>query len=73
MNTTRIICYAGSPEVSGSLSFTDADKIADCYADAVLWASQNGIVKGYNDGSFGPNRPLTRAEMSAIIARYCQM
>jgi len=70
---TMLYRYAESPAVSGSLSFTDADKIAACYADAVLWASQNGIVKGYNDGSFGPNRPLTRAEMSAIIARYCQM
>ena len=40
---------AGSPAVSGSDSFTDTQGGA-WYADAVLWASQQGVVSGYGNG-----------------------
>ena len=32
-----------------------------------------GILKGYNDGSFQPNKAITRAEMAAIAARFARM
>lgn len=35
----------------------------------IISAYQKGLVDGYADGSFQPNAPITRAEMSAIVAR----
>ena len=37
---------------------------------AVSTLSSMGIVKGHNDGTFAPNAPITRAEFSAIAARF---
>lgn len=59
----------GSPVVSGSDNFTDTVESA-WYADAVLWASQNGIVGGYNDALFGAEDPVTREQLAAILWRY---
>ena len=59
----------GSPAVTGSDSFTDTADGA-WYADAVLWASQNGIVSGYGGGLFGTNDPITREQLAAILWRY---
>lgn len=36
---------------------------------AILWASQNGITKGYSDGTFGINRNCTRGEIMMFIWR----
>ena len=59
---------AGSPAVSGSDSFTDTQKGA-WYADAVLWASQQGVVSGYGDGLFGVDDPVTREQIAVILWR----
>ena len=40
------------------------------YADTVGWASDIGIVSGYEDGTFKPNDAITREDMAAIIGRY---
>lgn len=60
---------SGSPAVSGGAVFPD---VADgaYYAAASQWASANGIITGYPDGSFGPNDPLTRQQLAAILWRY---
>ncbi|MBS4880819.1 MAG: S-layer homology domain-containing protein [Firmicutes bacterium] len=39
-----------------------------CYAVSTL--SKMGIIKGYEDGSFKPNDPISRAEFAAIAARF---
>lgn len=70
---TMLYRYAGSPEVSGELSFTDAPYIGAPYVNAVLWATQNGIIVGYPDGSFGPDEPLNRAQLAVILERFCNM
>lgn len=59
-----------SPQVSG-VSFTDVPEDA-YYASAVAWARLSGIVKGYGDGRFGPNDPLTREQMLVILYRYAE-
>ena len=43
------------------------------YAPYVNWASEQGFVSGYTDGTFKPNQPVTRAEASVIIARYAEI
>ena len=40
------------------------------YTDAVQWATANGMITGYDDGTFRPDAPLTREQMAAIIYRY---
>ena len=63
--------YAGSPDVSGSLNgFTDASSIGAFARNAVIWATTLGVVNGYKDGSFGPNRTAQRSEMAAMLHRY---
>ena len=60
---------AGSPVVSGSDSFTDTAEGA-WYADAVLWASRQGVISGYGSGLFGTDDPVTREQIAAILWRY---
>ena len=54
--------------VSASHHFTDVPS-GMWYADAISWASANGIVEGY-DGKFDPASAITREQMAAIIYRY---
>ena len=60
---------AGSPAVSGGTDFSDVEETA-YYADAIRWASANGVVTGYADGTFRPDAPVTRQQMAAILWRY---
>ena len=62
---------AGSPTVSGK-TFTDVSADA-WYADAVAWASTNGVVSGYESGLFGPEDQVTREQLAAILYRYAQL
>lgn len=36
-------------------------------ADAIMYAQEEGIVQGYNDGTFKPSKQITRAEFTKII------
>ncbi|MBC7324075.1 MAG: S-layer homology domain-containing protein, partial [Moorella sp. (in: Bacteria)] len=39
------------------------------YAGAVTAAAANGLVKGYEDGTFRPEKTITREEMAAMLVR----
>lgn len=39
-------------------------------SDAIMWAHANGLVKGYEDGTYKPNAKLTEAQLVAITFRY---
>ena len=69
MLVTILYRLAGSPAVDGGSAFTDVAG-GDWFASGVAWASANGIVTGYGDGRFGPNDPITREQMAAILYRY---
>ena len=71
MIVTILYRMAGSPAVSGETGFEDVAAGA-YYAKAVTWAAENGIVAGYGDGRFGPNDPITREQMTAILYRYAR-
>ena len=60
----------GCPDVTGEISFCDCDYPAtsDTYK-AILWASQNGITKGYGDGTFRPNDECTREQILTFLYR----
>ena len=71
MLVTILYRLAGSP-AAGSASFTDVVK-GQWYADGVAWASANGVVSGYPDGSFRPNDTITRGQMAAILYQYARI
>ena len=71
MLVTVLYRMAGSPKVEGKVS----EKFSDCtdgswYADAVLWASANKVVDGYEDGTFKPTKSINRQEMAKVLYGY---
>ena len=64
------ILYAmeNKPE-SKAGSFSDVPDGA-WFADAVNWASGSRLVAGYGDGRFGPNDPVTREQLIAVLYQY---
>ena len=61
----------GNPAPVSAADFSDAADGA-WYAEAVRWAAGCGVVKGYDNGCFGPNDAVTREQMAAILYRYAQ-
>ena len=41
------------------------------YGAAVSTLCNMGVITGYQDGTFGPQRNITRAELATILARFC--
>ena len=66
-----ILCRmdGGKPELTGVFSDVKPKK---WYAGYVGWASKNGLVNGYSDGTFKPEANITRQEMAAVISRYIE-
>ncbi len=60
---------AGSSESTNESTFSDVAQDT-YYATAVAWATENGIVLGYEDGTFHPNAKVTREQLAAILYRY---
>ena len=70
---TMLYRYAGSPAASGSLdNFSDAASVSSYAVNAMQWAVANGIVNGSN-GKLNPKNNATRAEVAAILMRFCEM
>ena len=70
---TMMYRYAGSPKADGKLdSFSDAASVSTYAADAMQWAIANGIVNGSN-GKLNPQNNATRAQVAAILMRFCEM
>ena len=59
----------GSIGYSGSEGFSDVKSDA-WYYKAVSWAAANDVVGGYPDGTFGPDRELTRETLLQILYNY---
>ena len=68
---TLLFRLSGYPEPSGyTVDFTDVKEGA-WYYPYLVWASTiSGIIRGYSDGTFKPNAPVSRAEMAAMLNRY---
>lgn len=50
-------------------SFSDV-KQSVWYADAIGFMEEKGFMKGYHDGTFKPEKSITRAEFAAVIAKF---
>jgi len=60
------------PAETGGGGFTDQGRISDWAVPAVNWASSVGIVSGFPDGSFGPQRPIQRQQIAAMLYRFAE-
>ena len=69
MIVTTLYRLEDEPRVRNYGTFRDVDEDA-WYADAVEWAAEEGIVKGYGKKTFGPNRSVTVEQLAAILQRY---
>jgi hypothetical protein len=69
---TMLWRFAGQPAASGRTNFTDDDAIDDWAKAATAWASDNGIIVGYEDSTFRPLANATRAEVATMLMRYIQ-
>ena len=61
----------GQPEGTEANTFTDV-KGDMWYTDAILWANENGIVAGYDNGAYGVGDLITREQFATILYRYAQ-
>ena len=68
---TILYRIAGEPESTATNPFAD---VADgqWYTTAVIWAAENGIVKGVNTTTFAPNDQITREQIATILFRYAK-
>ena len=71
MLVTVLYRNAGEPAVNKSIPFADVD-MGSWYANAVVWAKQNGIVNGVNETDFAPDANITREQIATIMFRYAQ-
>lgn len=48
---------------------TDTEQWPDWAKDAITRTMQAGVIRGYEDGTFRPNNPVTRAELAVVVTR----
>lgn len=69
MLATTLYRMEGSPAVTAENPFTDVEEDT-WYTDAVIWAAENGIVKGITKDTFAPNAIATREQFATMMYRY---
>ena len=60
---------AGKPAAAAEITFHDVNE-DDYFADAVVWAQQNGITGGTGDGAFSPYEACDRAQIVTMLYRF---
>ena len=58
----------GFSDVDGEDGYSNA-----YYAQAVYWAKKTGVVNGYGDGTFQPERTVSREELVSMLANYAKV
>lgn len=51
-------------------AFTDEANFPSWAKDSILKLQGQGVIEGYADGNFGPNQPVSRAELSVMFDRF---
>lgn len=69
MLATVLYRMMGTPETTYSAIFTDVPK-DEWYSIGIVWAAENGIVKGAGDGTYQPNGPLSREQIALMLYNY---
>ncbi len=69
MFATVLYRMAGSPEVEFKNTFSDVED-GKYYSDAVMWVNEKGIAQGFQDGSYGVTRNITREQIAKMLCEY---
>jgi hypothetical protein len=69
MFVTVLYRMAGEPKVTGPNQFGDVES-GEWYTDAVIWAAEQGLVDGYDNGLFGATDSVTREQMVTLLWRF---
>ncbi len=69
MAITVLYRLSGSPEVTGTSTFTDLEA-GRFYEKAAIWGEQNGIVNGTDPGIFNPHEKVSREMFASMVARF---
>lgn len=70
---TMLYRYAGSPRVYGTLTgYTDCDKVSDWAVDAMIWATDTGLIQGMG-GKLNPQGTATRAQLATMLMRFVEI
>ena len=72
MVATVLYRMAGQPKVEFKAKFSDVTNAKLWYSTAITWASQNNVVSGYKDGSFGPDDSITRQDLAIMLRNYAK-
>lgn len=69
----QVLYNAVAPEdyTPGEITFSDVPA-GKWFTSAVVWASELGVVSGYEDGTFRPGNFITREEMCVVLENYRQ-
>ena len=67
---TMLYRFYGSPAISGTLRFADAGAVSAYAKDALLWATQNGILNGVGNNCVEPSADAQRSQVATMFARY---
>ena len=70
---SRLFELSGDTEIEAAQYTFDDVPSEGKLAQAVRWASDNGIIKGYGSGRFGPDDPMTREQMVTMLYRNTQV
>ena len=71
MGVTILHRYANEPGILNTADYSDV-KSGDYFYNAVSWATEAGIVKGYGNNKFGTGNNLTREDFAVILYRYAK-
>ena len=67
---TMLYRLAGEPETTGELTAPDAASVSSWAKTAMIWAMENGLIEGDETGAVNPGATATRAQATALLARY---
>ncbi len=70
MIVTVLYRMEGSPSVAGMKNPFDDVESGKYYTDAVIWASNTGVVNGTGEGKFSPGNNVTREQFATMLYRY---
>ena len=66
----KVLLEAADFDIANEITSSFSDTVSGSwYMKYVNFAKDNGIVSGYGDGTFGPDNPITRAEVSKVIIK----
>lgn len=76
MNLTRAMAaqilynLEGNPAVTDEATFTDMNTVPNWAKNAIAWAQETGVVAGMGNGTFMPNKNVTREQFAQMMYNY---